>query len=114
MPTGPKGEKRPAATARIHARVERKLAAIGSSSSPALRARKLGELADWLSDPETREILDRMASTKPLAHQRKIRQIPSWVPDYMADGYCAKMKRDGEFAAAAWARGLKHETEASS
>lgn len=101
-----------AAVARIQATVERKLAAIGYVHDAALRARKLGALADWLSDPETREILDRTAAvTKPRTYHHQ-RQIPSWVPDYMVEGYRAKAKHDGEIAAAHWARGLKHEAEA--
>jgi hypothetical protein len=94
------------ALSQIEATAARKLFHIHRVKHPPVRARLLGELADWII--ERRETLAEVAKGRTIHIRRsKLRRVPAWVPADLADIY-----RDptiSEFEAAALVRRMKHE-----
>ena len=94
---------------RVQATIRRKLARIGAMTAPEYRARNLGELADWLSTPDIRELFARCASSPAKRpRRRKALPVPKWVPGALVGFFRAEAARSDEFEAARLVRLIKH------
>lgn len=58
--------------------------------------------------------LDRLRKRKGIApgHASRPPKVPDWVPPAIVEGFLAKMRKRGQFEAAAWARKQIRETRA--
>ena len=98
---------------RLEAAAAARLIKIQRTNNPWVRARMLGELADWII--ERRTVLTEIVESRPLrigkvrSHTTK-RQVPPWVPDDLRAVYLDPTVN--EFEAAALVRQMKHESEA--
>jgi hypothetical protein len=95
------------ALGQIEATVASQLAQIQRAKHPSVRARRLGELADWIIG--RRETLIEAAGVKMLPVRRSVttRRLPHWVPADLADVYLDPTI--SEFEAAALVRQMKRE-----
>lgn len=87
----------------IEAAAAAKLVKVQRTKSPAVRARLLGDLADWII--ERRETLESIVGHKPI--KKRPRRVPAWVPDDLAAVYLDPMV--SEFEAARRVRAMKRE-----
>ncbi len=97
-----------AALVRVQAHIQHRMSQIARTVSPAVRARLLGNLADWMVRPDNQEILRRAAALPPRAFVRREIEVPAWAQDY-AGLYQAQARAAGELSAAAMVRRLKRE-----
>ena len=94
------------ALSQIEATAARKLIHIQNVKQPAIRARLLGELADWIID--RRETLKEAAAVKMFRVERvKSRRVPAWVPADLVHAYLDPTVT--EFEAAKICRAMKRE-----
>jgi hypothetical protein len=97
--------------ARIEATVARKIIHIQSVKQPSIRARLLGDLADWII--EHREALaDDFGLEAVLAAHKRRRVVPAWVPEALVFDYLNPELT--EFEAAAHVRKMKREAAGES
>ncbi len=88
-----------------------RLKTIKRTVSPQVRARMLGELADWLVKQQS-ALLDRLICAEPLPKLDRSTRVPPWVPDEMVGVWRREWKAHGEIAAAHVIRKLKRERAA--
>lgn len=91
---------------RIEAAAARKLRHIQSVKNPTIRARLLGELADWLVD-HLNTMDDDFGFEKVRIARVKVRRVPTWVPADLVSVYLDRSLT--EFEAAARVRRMKRE-----
>lgn len=94
------------ALAQIEMTAANKIIYIQNVKHPAIRARLLGELADWII--ERRETLTTAAGIKIFRiERRRMRRVPAWVPPALAPVYLDPTV--SEFEAARIVRAMKRE-----
>jgi hypothetical protein len=91
--------------AQVEAMAARKLLHIQNVKQPTIRARLLGELADWIIDQS--ETLTQDFGIEKIRARAKMRVVPHWVPEALAPDYLNP--EITEFEAAARVRRMKRE-----